>query len=299
MSRRVFYAAKVNIHGNILSPNLKELILVHIPRVILNPREIKLRSWNWSFTDYAEISFEGKNLIIGNVTKSRHVKQKFKIGSSTQLQQTEHELAKTAFFVYDPVGEILAHESTSEISASDFRDLFRILLSRDPLVGEVIVKPVPIPHKIRNEVLSIQKVTSIKFELIHPNPGEEEYNIYQSIIDDAGLKTLDIKLVNPDGLKIIDSVSPDATKFTRTLENGISLVESGYGEVAVRGFDEYVRKGKRKESIIEKKSRKFSSSNEVRYIQIHEPDQERLLSRLYKFIMDIKSKVKGGEDIDV
>ncbi|MGG4444799.1 hypothetical protein [Brevibacillus fortis] len=297
MRSRIFYAAKVNIHGNILSPNLRELIEVHIPRVILNPnRSVRLKSWNWSFTDTKQIPYQDKQLIIGNVTKSRHMKQKYKIGSVTQEQQTEHELAKTAFFVYDPVLEILAHESNAEISAADFRYLFTTLLSSDMYVGEVRVLPIPIPHKIRDEIRSIQIVTSLKFNLIHPNPGKEEFNIYNDLIDDANLKELDISMTNKDGIKVIGHSTGTTTEFTRTVENGITLVEKGYGEIRVSGFDKFTRPGKRGKMITDTKPRKFSSSNEVRRIRVSELTLNGVLSKLYTFIGEVKNKVKGGQD---
>lgn len=297
MRGRIFYAAKVNIHGNILSPNLHELIEVHIPRVILNPnKSIRLKSWNWSFTDTKLISYQGKQLITGNVTKSRHMKQKYKIGSVTQEQQTEHELAKTAFFVYDPKLEILAHESNAEISAADFRYLFTTLLSSDIYVGEVRVLPIPIPHKIRDEIKSIQIVTSLKFNLIHPNPGEEEFNIYNDLIEDANLKELDISMTNKDGIKVIGQNTGSTSEFTRTIESGIILVEKGYGEIRVSGYDKYTRPGKRGKMIVDTKPRKFSSSNEVRRTRVNEITLNGLLSNLYNFIEEVKSKGKGGQE---
>ena len=59
MSKRTFYAAKINIHGNILSPNLIELIEIHIPRVILKQKpDLKIHTWNWTFTDVKQFKIE-------------------------------------------------------------------------------------------------------------------------------------------------------------------------------------------------------------------------------------------------
>lgn len=83
MRTRVFYAAKINIHGNIFSQDLDELIKVHIPRVILESDSIKVNTWNWSFTDIENKEINGRQLITGNVTKSKHTTQKVRMGQKT------------------------------------------------------------------------------------------------------------------------------------------------------------------------------------------------------------------------
>jgi hypothetical protein len=292
MTRKTFFAAKVNIHGNIFSPNLEELINYHIPRVILESKPIQIHTWNWSFTDVKEIEHEGRKYIIGNVTKSKYAKQKVRIGKTTQRIQSEHELAHTAFFVYDPAGEILVHESTSAISDYDFRKLFTNLLSRDIYVGKVVIIPIPEPHRIREEILSFDKLTRLHFHLIHPNYGREEYNLYQQIIDENRLKELNIDMINKDGF-IVSQISGE--NFNRSIENAISLVESGYGDIEVRGFNEVVVKGKRKKKI-EKKKRSFSSKKAVRFIKTSEADENKLISIIINFIQDVKNKIKKDDE---
>lgn len=295
MSFRTFYAAKINIHGNILSPNLDELINHHIPRVILQSIPLKINTWNWTFTDVEPIKIQGNRYIVGNVTKSKYLKQKVRIGSRTERKKSEYEIAHTAFFVYDPNGEILIHESTSAISALDFRNLFTKLLSRDPYVGEVKIIPIPTPYKIRKELLSIEKITKIHFHLIHPNPGREEFNLYQQIIHDAGLLELDIAMNNVKGIDIGKPGESGQIEFSKPIENGIALVESGYGDIDIKGHDEIIVQGKRKKKVNIKK-RSFSSKNAVRYFKTTENDQERLLNRIVSFILDVKNKVDKGDD---
>jgi hypothetical protein len=295
MSKRTFYAAKINIHANIFSQDLEELINHHIPRVILESKPLKVNTWNWTFTDVDSIDFENQRLIIGNVTKSKHTNQTIRIGQKTTKVKSEHELAHRSFFVYDPEGEILVHESTSAITAHEFRVLFTRLLSIDPYVGEVVINPIPVPHVIRKEIMAIENITKIHFHLIHPNPGREEFNLYQDIIKENGLKELNVEMVNKDGFKIADVSTTKSFQFKKSIESGIALVESGYGDILIKGFNKALRQGKRKK-IIDKKKRSFSSSMSVRLIKTNELDSKRLLSRIFSFILDVKGKVlKDGE----
>ncbi|RDU35489.1 hypothetical protein DRW41_17260 [Neobacillus piezotolerans] len=295
MRSRTFFAAKINIHGNIFSQDLDELIFVHIPRVILESESKRIHSWNWSFTDIESINVENRNLITGNLTKSKHANQNVKVGKKTVKKKSEDELAHTAFFVYDISNEILVHESTGAISQFDFRRVFTDLLSRDPLVGEVKILPIPEPHKLRQELLSIEKITTVTFHLIHPNPGKREFDLYQSLIHDYGLKELDISMSNKEGFPVVEDKDKDGeADFKPAIESGISLVESGYGDVEFAGFDEVVVQGKKKKRITRKKKR-FSSRRSVRNMKTEETDKPKLLSKIASFIMSVKDKKDVGE----
>jgi hypothetical protein len=298
MHKRTFFAAKVNVHANIFSQNLDEIIKVHIPRVVLESKPTKIHSWNWSFTDVEKVTLNDQSLIIGNVTKSKFTKQKVKIGDKTERRTTDYELAHTAFFVYDPLSEILAHESTGAISAHEFRVLFTKLLSSDPYIGEVIINPIPVPQKIREEFLAIEKITNVQFNLIHPNPGKKEFNLYQDIINDAKLKELNIQMENKEGFEVRETEEKTGKIiFKKSIENGISLVESGYGSIDVKGFDNKVIQGKKKPRV-HKDKKGFSSSKSVRHINIKEPEQKKLLERLFSFIKLSKNKLNGdGDDL--
>lgn len=295
MSQRTFYAAKVNIHGNIFSPNLNELISIHIPRVILTPDKIiKKRKWNWSFTDTERKTVQDRDLIFGNVTKSSFQQQKIKMGSKTVKQKSLHELANTSFFVYDIKNEILIHESTSSIGHAEFRDMFTALLSRDEYVGEVIIKPIPIPQIIRQEIANIEKITSIHFHIIHPNPGKKQFDIYQDLIDEHNLKELELTMKNEDGLEIATTTESDTNvesdlKFKDNIEKGIDLVEAGYGDIEVKGFREVIVQGKRKKKPV-RRNKSFSSKRSLRYIKTNENDN-KLMNKLVSFINSVANKI--------
>ncbi|MFD0825808.1 hypothetical protein ACT8ZR_09030 [Neobacillus sp. M.A.Huq-85] len=282
MRNRKFYIAKINIHGNIFSQNLEELISNHIPRVLLNPKDSKFNTWNWSFTDVEEKFIDNKKVITGNVTKSKLKKQKYRVGSKTIEEIPENEIAETAFFVYDPSSELLVHESNASISAVEFRNFFTILLSRDPYIGKVIIKPIPVPYKIKQELKSYDKVTRISFHLIHPNPGKKEFNIFNQIIHDTKLKELDITLQNQDGINIYEN-DETTEDFNGVIEDGIKLVEKGYGEVDLSGYNEQTVIGKRKDRKIKKK-RRFLSKNSVEVLKTNETNKNDLIHKIADFM---------------
>lgn len=295
MTKRVFYASKVNVHANIFSQDLEEIIRVFIPRVILSAPNVRRGSYNWSITDVNTVTVNNNEVIIGNVTKSRHATLKQKIGSSTEDIVTEFEVARTSFFVYHPISEIIVHEVNSYIYEDDFISVFENLIGRDPYIGEIRVIPIPEPHKIRSELKSMQKITSIHFHLIHPNPGKKEFDLYNKLIDQHDLKELDLRMANRDGMKITDKDYQE--QLTDPIENGIQLVETGYGGVDIRGFDEQKVKGKRKDKIV-RRQRAFFSKRSVRKVTVNEFGEERLLSRIWSFILDVRDKVVKDDDDD-
>lgn len=348
--KKTFYAAKINVHQEIFSNKLQKIIQVNIPNAILKMPSIKVNSYNLSFTDVKEIKHEDQRLIIGNVTKSKHASQKVRIGSTTNIVTSEHELAYTSFFIYHPLNEIIVYEVNSSIRDKDFRNFFTQFLSKDRSIGEVKIQPVPEPYRIRNELESMDKITTVHFKLIHPNPGKKEFNMYNSIIQEAKLKELDIKMVNDKGLKLTEGSQEEKTeevnleerprklipytedddkneaqiledesaslvadenndkdvehsnttvkKYNDPIENGIALVESGYGSIDIKGYDITRVKGKGNRTRRQIKNRKFSSVDSVRRITVSEMSVEPLINRLFKFILDVKEKFNSKEDDD-
>ncbi|WP_141994968.1 hypothetical protein [Bacillus sp. B4EP4a] len=283
MRNRKFFIAKVNIHGNIFEQNLQELISVHIPRVLLDPKPLKINTWNWAFTDVELKVIENNKIIFGNVTKSKLKKQKYKDGARTIEEISDKELAETAFFVYDPESELLVHESNTSISAKEFRNFFTILLGKDPYVGEVILKPIPIPYKIKEELKSYDKVTRIAFHLIHPNPGKSEFNLFNKIINDVQLKELDIEMQNNDGIQIYSEDQGSSEGLNEIIEEGILLVEKGYGDIDLSGYNEQTVQGKRKMKKI-KKNKKFRSAQSVKVLTTNEIDKNALIIKIIDFM---------------
>jgi hypothetical protein len=206
------------------------------------------------------------------------------------------------------------------------------VLSGNPIIGEVKIKAVPEPYKIRKEIEAMQYVTTVHFQLIHPNPGKSEFNLYNKIIHENRAKQLDIKMNNDKGLQLkhsndnreeseketieeivlqnfleieesdVQAASPieiNNNSYTDSIENGISLVESGYGTVEVKGFDEIITEGRSKRKKRSKRKRFFSSKQSIRMIKTNEHSKEKLLSRLLSFILDVKNKVmKEGDSHD-
>ncbi|SFG09488.1 hypothetical protein [Sporolactobacillus nakayamae] len=346
MKNRKFIAEKINVHENIFSQDLDNIISYHIPRAIQEMPTIRHNSWNCSFTDVSKRVINNIPILFGNLTKSKQMKQKIKEESITREKVTEDELAQTALFIYEPGSEILVHEVNSQIDAEEFKKIFEKILSKDLHVGDVIIMPIPVPQKIRYELSLIEKITKIKFEFIHPNPGSKEYNIYSSLIAINNAKKFKLEYMNKDGIKIsgakkikikkktvseeedllkalsemnqkeIDNTSTAETDkssskqpielnstssviedqqdetdkpFNKSIEDGIELVESGYGTVSATGYTStYVQsQNKRKKH---NKKRSFSSSNSIQQINTDEHDIDKLLSKIHNFIARVKSK---------
>lgn len=262
MIKRTFYFAKINIHGNIFSPDLENLIEVEIPKVIKNIKELHLQSWTWSFTDLKEEIIEGRKVIHGNVTKSKYATQKIKDGDKTFRKQSEKELAETAFFVYDLRNELLIFEPNSKINLDSFIIFFTRLLSQDPIIGKVIIKTIPEEYKILQHLLSYDKVTQLSFTLIHPNPGKKHFNLYNKLIHDSNLKELDLQMTNKE--EGIDLKAEGSQIKNEVIKDGIDLVESGYGEIHMKGENYSFVKGKKDKmrQVTNKKS--FNSKTSIK-----------------------------------
>lgn len=293
MPKKSYVASKVNVHENIFSIDLEEIISIHIPRVIKESPIKKSKSFSWSFTDVRMIKDEyDEDYLVGNLTKSKKSSIKSKVGNETMNIEHPYEVAQTSNFFYHPRTEILVHEVNSHFSEYEFIGYFSELLSKDPVIGEVKIIPLPEPYEIRNELKSIENVTSIRFKLIHPNPGKKEFNLFQEIINTTSAKELDITITNPEGLKpnedIIDQNQVLTSIPIDPIESGIQLCEKGYGNANIKGHEYYYVQGKRKK-LKRKKIKKFDSNRSFRKITVNDFGEERLLSRIRSFILDIIS----------
>ncbi|GEM_PF-636085 len=294
MAKKTLFAAKVNVHENIFSWDLNEIISIHIPRVIRETPSFKVNSFTWSITDISDHNVDGMELITGNLTKSKQKSIKVKKGNETLDVVPEFEQAQTSYFAYQPLNEILLFEVNSLVSLDDFIRVFSSLLSRDVYIGEVKIVPLPEPYRIRNEINSMDVVTSIAFQLIHPNPGKKEFNLYQKIIDQNSAKEVDLKLINSSGLTIRNKEENATTEYVETIEHGIRLVENGYGAIVVKGYTEVVTRSSAKPKV-NKKPKNFYSSKAIRKITVNDFGEELLLSRLRSFILDIVNKIKSKD----
>ena len=273
-SNKTFYFAKVNVHENIFSEDLDNIIKNEIPRVIESATDIKLNSSTISFTDIIKTQIEDKTIIMGHVTNSKKEKMRFKEGPTTYFTMSEKEIANSALFIYDIESEILAFTTASKISIADFITYFTKLLSQDPMVGTVIIKTLPERYDLIKEFKVLDKITSVKFSLIQPNPRTRHYNLYNKIIGETKAKTLDVTIKeDSDGIDIgvtkkvsnqkitqeedspkqltlpleestslqmqdessNQEFSNDEEQFNQPISDGIELVNNGYGEIVIKG----------------------------------------------------------------
>ncbi|KGR88743.1 hypothetical protein [Lysinibacillus boronitolerans] len=284
-SDKVFYFAKINIHGNIFKPNLDELIHTEIPRVIEAAKDIKLKHSTISFTDIIRKEINNRTVIIGHLTNSKKEKLRFKSGSNTFVSNTDNEVANSAMFIYDLGSEILSFTTTTKIGVDQFIKHFTSLLSQDEVVGEVVIKLIPEEYDIIEEIKAIDKITFLKFSLIHPNPGKRHYNMYQKMVKETSSKEMEISFKDEkDGLKIKNEKE---TIENETVNDGIEMVQSGYGEIEVRGENiSYVDSGKKrktKKRIVKRK--KFNSKNSNKKLSVKDSSSSKAFEKVVDFII--------------
>jgi len=284
-SDKVFYFAKINIHGNIFQPNLEELIHTEIPRVIESAKDIKLKHSTISFTDIIRKEVNNRTVIVGHLTNSKKEKLRFKNGANTFVSNTDNEVANSAMFIYDLGSEILSFTTTTKINVQQFIKYFTSLLSQDEVVGEVVIKLIPEEYDIIEEIKAIDKITFLKFSLIHPNPGKRHYNMYKKMVKETSSKEMEISFKDEkDGLKIGND---EETIGNETVNDGIEMVQSGYGEIEVRGENiSYVESGKKrktKRKVV--KRRKFNSRNSNKKLSVKDGSSTKAIDKVIDFVI--------------
>lgn len=283
--KHVFYFAKINVHGKIEDENLQNIINTEIPRVINNATDLKMGKSTISFTDIKEITFENNTFIRGNLTTSKKENLRVKDGKQTYLEKSNKELANSAMFIYDIKSEILAFETISNINEKKFIEFFTKLLSQDPKVGEVKINIIPEDYKIVQELIIPDKIKSIEFSLIKPNPRARQYNTYNQIINETGAKKATVKIEDDkDGLDI--DINEDGEIKTKSIDDGIELVEKGYGTVKISS-ESYTRvpsgtKRKTTRKIV--KRNRFNSSKSHKFRTFNNVFQLDLVSSILNFI---------------
>jgi len=282
-SDKVFYFAKINIHGNIFKPNLEELIHTEIPRVIESAKDIKLKNSTISFTDIIRKEINNRVVLIGHLTNSKKEKLRFKNGSNTFVSNTDNEVANSAMFIYDLKSEILTFTTTTKIGVHQFIKHFTNLLSQDEVVGKVVIKLIPEEYDIIEEIKAIDKITFLKFSLIHPNPGKRHYNMYQKMVKETSSKEIEISFKDEkDGLNI---GTEEETIGNETISDGIQMVQSGYGEIEFRGENiSYVESGKirkTKKRLINKK--RFNSKNSNKKLHVKGVSSTKAIEKVINY----------------
>lgn len=283
--KHIFYFAKINVHEKIEDKNLKNIINSEIPRVIKNATDLKIGQSTISFTDVEEITIVDTNFIRGNLTTSKKENLRVKDGRTTYLEKSDKELANSAMFLYAVESEILAFETIANINQKKFIELFTKLLGQDSKIGEVKINIIPEDYKIVQELIIPDKIKSIEFSLIKPNPRARQYNTYKRIIDETSAKKATIKIEDiKDGLEV--KIDDHGKVETKSIEDGIELVEKGYGTVEIRS-ESYTRvpSGKKRKTTKKiTKLRKFNSSKSYKFKAFTNKFQEDVVNSIYDFI---------------
>lgn len=288
MARKRFYFAKLNVSENIFSPDIYTIIHELIPKAIRNHSAvISYKSNEFSFTDTKEIEINGRIFIHGNLTKAKKMKALIKDGESTKIKTYDDLGAKVAKFFYDIENEIVVYSPTSDISEHHFIKFFQELVELDINIGEIKIIPYTKENSIRDKIKSFDIVTELNFYLIKPNPGKKEFFDFERIIDDNNLKELDLKMFNEQGIKYNkDGIN---NEFTDSIESGLSLVESAYGTVEVKGYNRVKVPVPGKKDKINKRRVTATSAKFNRFITIRETDVRGIIKKISQEILNILS----------
>lgn len=275
--RSRFLAAKVNINANIFSANMKELIPL-IPDAILKKPEIKKNSWTWKFRDLKEFHDDGTRYIYGNLGKSRQEVVTVDEGDKTGIYTIPKPVASNSQFLYDSNSEILIFEETGKIGRDDFIEMFeRLVFQSNINIGEIKVTLIPIKEIVYKEIMSIDLLTRIEFDFIPPNfMGKKDFKSLHQIIKDENATRMKTIFENDKGLN----------KEGDFIKEGIEMVSHSYGEVKASGFNYVPSRSKRKKTV--KKKTGYNSKNSIHMRYIKEKDDEKRVSALKQFILDIK-----------
>ncbi len=286
LRQKKYYLAKINISENIFSSmeNRHTIINTYIPKAILNKESvIEYDKYNFRITDTQEHTLNGTNYISGNLTRSTKMTATILEGNQTREKTFEDVKAIPVDFFYNIEKEVVAYRTCTEIDSEKFIENFRRIIEIDPRVGDIKIIPYTSVNSIRDFFKELDVVTDINFNLIKPNnPGSKEYYDFERIINDNNLKQLDINMSNAKGIKY---KKDDSEEFTDSIESGISLTESAYGTVEVRGYVESEVPGKRKNRKQKKKKFKSATSAKFpRFLKTKENDKIGILGRVHEEI---------------
>ncbi|MEK3736022.1 MULTISPECIES: hypothetical protein [Paenibacillus] len=276
--RKKFLAAKVNINQNIFNSNVKDLISF-IPQTIILKPELKKKNskWTWKFIDIHSLE-DDENTLYGYFVKSRREKKLGIDGDKTREYELPFLAAYQSFFIYDGNREILVFEETSDISRDEFTSAFaRIIHDTNLLIGELVIEVIPQKDVVYNQILRMDVLTKIEFDLVHPNfIDKDAYRDLKDIIRNEQATRLKTTLENVDGLN----------KDGKMIHSGLEMVSSGYGKVNAYGYSRVASRTKK----TRKSFHKFKSRDNVEMTYVdEEADQKTKIDTLRGFVNKIAS----------
>lgn len=286
MASKKYYFSKLSVSGNIFSPNVNVIINELIPEVILNKNNaITYYKSQYKFTDTYKIEVDGNTYIHGNLAKAKKVKALIIEDGNTKEKEYDDLGASVAEFIYDITTEVVAYRPTSDIKNENFVKFFKELIETDIRIGELKLIPYTKKNKIREVIRSFDVVTELNFYLIKPNAGRKEFYDFENIILENNLKELDLKMANKEGIKY--TKDEDENEFTDSIESGISLVESAYGTLDVKGYNKTRIKVPGKKDKINKKKGNATSAKFNRFLTVHETDVRDIIRKIGQEIKKI------------
>ena len=289
MRQKKYFLAKISISENIFSSieNRNTIINKYIPEAILNEESsIEYDKYTFRITDTKEHNYLGNKYISGNLTRLTKMTATILEGNQTREKTFEEVKAIPVDFFYNIEKEVVAFRTCAEIDSDKFIENFRKIIEIDPRVGDIKLISYSSVNSIRDFFNQLDVVTDINFNLIKPNnPGSKEYFDFERIINDNNLKELEINMSNEKGIKY---KKENTDEFTDSIESGISLTESAYGTVEVKGYVVSEVPGKRKNR--KKKNKKYKSATSARFprfFKTKESDKTNILKKLHDEIQKL------------
>lgn len=276
--RGKFIASKVNIHENIFSENVESLIRL-IPTAILNKPEISQGNFKWKITETNEIEEDGYTFIYGDLVRSRSESVEILKGDDLQ-EYPIPDRAYTSRFVYEPVNEILIFEETSKIRRDDFVEIFEKLIQKSDIqIGEVVISYINKTEDLVEKILSLDVLTKIEFEFIHPNFHQKKaFRSLASILAEENAKRMQLNLENKDGLN----------KEGETIKEGLEMI-GRYGDAKAIGYNNLPSR-KEKHNRKKKKNITINSRESVHTEIISEKSESELKQKLRGFVLKVAQK---------
>ncbi|MCG3793631.1 hypothetical protein CN543_28845 [Bacillus toyonensis] len=276
-----FIAAKVNIHENIFSENVEDLIRL-IPHAILKKPEILQGDYRWKITETSEINEDGRTFIYGDLVRSQFESVEVLEGDNL-IDYPIPDRAYTSRFVYEPISEVLIFEETSKIRRDDFTKIFEKLIQQSDIqIGEVVISYINKTEDLVKKILALDVLTKIEFEFIHPNFHKKEtFRSLADILTEENAKKMKLNLENEKGLN----------KDGQTINQGLEMI-SLYGEAKATGYNElpsrsqkHTRKKKQPKLI------RIDSRESVHTENMSEKSEGELKQKLRGFLLRVAQKL--------
>lgn len=227
---------------------------------------------------FANVFYDTEHSVIfGRVCKiSDEIRERAPERQEPIVEVQPDTVIASAHFLFDPKSELLVFEQRSpDISPPTFIEAFRKLcVNTRRELGDLNITLLPDRTVLRNELKTFRTITIAEFSIVHANwLHDTALNALDEQLKKARAREGSIKLKNPRGLQLDSEI----------IEDGLTMVENGYGHVKLSGYD---RSGRRK---------KMDSRNNLIQEKISiDGDQHTWFQGFLSFLYRVKEVIQGG-----